>query len=248
MKKYLFWTKALLGESVIFIFSCFLPLFQKIDLKWKSSSYKKQRPILLIHGYLHNSYDWFYHGRRLKKQGLGPIFTLNLGDSFSSIHSHAKRVEEKVKQIANETNTQELILIGHSMGGVVASYFALNIAKENTITDIVTIASPLRGTFMANFGFGLSAKEMKKNSEFILKLKEKIEKENDINFYHIATITDQLVRPYDSALIGKNINREYIVNGIGHASLLYSKKVSDKIINWLLESSRGSNFDVISSD
>jgi hypothetical protein len=33
--------------------------------------------------------------------------------------------------------------------------------------------------------------------------------------------------------MGQNIEKQYILNGIGHASLLFSKKVNDKICYWL---------------
>lgn len=233
MKKYYFWLKALIPESLVCIGTWFLPFFKKINSKWEGFDNHKQKPILLIHGYLHSSLVWFYHGRKLKNNGFGPIYTINLKKPFSSIERHALEVKQQVKIIQEETNRSDLILIGHSMGGLVASYFALNLAEKNTVSDVITIGSPLKGTIIANFAIGISAKEMRRNSDFIKNLNKKLLMEENINFYHIASQTDQLIRPYTSALLGNKEDRQYILNGIGHASMLYSKKVNDKISSWL---------------
>ncbi|NGX36104.1 MAG: 2-succinyl-6-hydroxy-2,4-cyclohexadiene-1-carboxylate synthase [Candidatus Anoxychlamydiales bacterium] len=231
MKKCYFWLKALTLEVLIFVGSWFLPFFKKVNLKWVNPD--KQKPILLIHGYLHNGFVWFYHGRKLKNKGFGPIYTISIKNPFSSIEQISLEIKQKVKSIQEETGISDLILIGHSMGGLVASYFALNIAEKNTISDVITIASPLEGTALAVLGFGMSAKEMRRNSNFIKDLDKKLLLEENINFYHIASLTDQLIRPYTSALLGNKEDRQYILNGLGHAAMLYSKKVNDKISSWL---------------
>ena len=239
MKKYYFWLKALTLESFIFVLARFLSFFKKKDLKWVNFDNQIKNPILLIHGYLHNSVVWFYHGKKLKNKGFGPIYTISLKKPFSSIESQALEVDEKVKKIQEETKTSDLILIGHSMGGLIASYFALNIAKKNTVKDIITIATPFEGTKLAIFGLGKCAKEARRNSKFLSDLNKKLSEETEINFYNIASFTDQIIRPYTSAILQTNKdhqvweNNHYILNGIGHASLLYSKKVNDKISSWL---------------
>jgi len=233
LKKSFFWTRSTIIDFFVFIGTFFLvPIFSRVSLKWINNGVQN-KPIILIHGYLHHAFVWIYHGKKLSKKGFSPIYTLNLKHSLASIHNHANDLEKKINQILKETKSDEIILIGHSMGGVIASYYALNIAKKGLVKHVITIGSPLRGTKIAKFGIGKCAKEMKRDSEFILDLSEKIKKEKEINFYHIATKTDELVVPYNSAIMIGEEKKHFTLNGLGHGSLLYSKRVNDKISFWL---------------
>lgn len=191
------------------------------------------QPILLVHGYLHDRSAWIYHKRRLLGQGLGPVYTISLGYPFLPIGEYVKRVEAKALQIEQETGRKDLILIGHSMGGIICSLYATKIAPPGKVTDIITIGSPLAGTSVAKIAIGPDAREMETGSKLMEELQEEIRLAKGIRFYHIATKTDQLVIPYTSEIIEGHPKRQLVLADIGHASLLYSPRVADKIISWL---------------
>ena len=107
MKKYFFWIKALIPESLLFICFCVLQLFRKITWQWENLFNEGQRPILLIHGYFHYAFIWFYHGKKLQKKGFGPIYTLNLKNPFKSIQKHAVEAQKKVRKIEKENKPIE---------------------------------------------------------------------------------------------------------------------------------------------
>jgi triacylglycerol lipase len=193
------------------------------------------RPILLIHGYCNDGSAWSYLKHRLAKESIGPIYTIDLSFPFRSIYEYALEVKEKAAQIRNETNRTDLVLIGHSMGGLVSSLYTTDFAPPETVTDVITIGSPLGGTHVAKIGIGPNAKEMECSSEFISQLHVKIAKERFSRFYHIATNTDQLVIPCRSALLKNNPSREFLFEDIGHASLLFSPRVGSLIACWLKE-------------
>jgi triacylglycerol lipase len=243
-RKSFFWLKSFPVEFLVFLATFFLiPLLSRCQLKWKKKPNIKEGnvhdkttlrgPIILIHGYLHHAFVWIYHGMKFSKKGFGPIYTLNLKKTFGSILDHVDDLDKMVKKVLKETNGEEVILIGHSMGGLIASYFALNVAKKKSVNHVITLGTPLKGTYMARFGFGKCAKEMSRDSSFIKELNEKITNEKEINFYHIATKNDELVIPYNSAILGDDEKKHLILNGVGHGSLLYSKRVNDKISFWL---------------
>ena len=228
------WAHAMAFEifSLLFIFS-----FRLLRSLWKKAPEPignlKGQPILLVHGYCNDSTVWVYQKKQLAKEGLGPIYTVDLGFPFRSIRDYAKKVAEKAAHIAQETGRKDLILIGHSMGGLVSSFYAFELAPTQTVTDIITIASPLNGTLTAHLGLGPNAREMQRNSELVSALQPKIAREKNIRFYHLATATDQLVLPTSSALVGNDLQRQFVIEDLGHTALLFSPRVSAQLAQWL---------------
>jgi triacylglycerol lipase len=224
----IYWVRAVSYELLALIGVAFLRL-----IPMRAKAVGKGRPILLIHGYMNHGSVWRFFKKRLEKLGLGPIYTINLGHPFQSISSYAEKVKAEAELIAKETGRKDLILIGHSMGGLVSLAYGLRLAPPGSITDIITLGSPLLGTPMAWLGLGINAREMRPRSSFLNELQQLIQDNKNIRLYHVATSTDFLVFPIDSALIRHN--QCVVFEDIGHATLLYSKRVTQQIGDWLKE-------------
>jgi len=196
------------------------------------------RPILLIHGYLQNASNWAFLKRRLCQRGFGPVFTLNLGHPFSSIRDYAGIIAKKAALIAKETGREDLTLIGHSMGGLASAWYAAKVAPAGKVGDVITIGSPLGGTKMASIAIGRNGREMRRGSDFVREVEEVFRKNRKVRFYHIASKVDPIILPYSSALTGLHPEREYVLDDLGHMTLLYSQRVVDKIEKWLSSTHR----------
>jgi triacylglycerol lipase len=217
------WIRAMFWEFFAILKIFFVRVSCLSPRKWTGNP--KGRPILLVAGYLNDRSAWNFQRKHLKC--LGRVYTIDLGHPFRSIHHYAEKIHEKAKEIVKETGRTDLILIGHSMGGLVSSWYATHFATPGTVTDLITIASPLSGTKIARIGVGPNAKEMRPDSSFIRDLKKKMADETKIRFYHLATRTDQLVIPGESAYVKGNDH--FIFEDLGHASMLYSLRVTQKI-------------------
>lgn len=183
-------------------------------------------PILLVHGYFNTCSVWIYIRKYLVIQGFGPIYTLSLRRPFASIEEHAKTVGLKAEEIKRETGKTELVLIGHSMGGLVSAYYAQN----NPVSKLIAIASPFRGTKLAKLAPGKNGREMERGSAMALRLSEPMA----FPLYQIATKTDQLVLPYSSCITVADPTHQLILEDIGHASLLFSPRVAAQLKSWLV--------------
>lgn len=199
-------------------------------IEWTKA--KRKTPILLVHGYLNRASIWLYLGNKLSKKYQGSVYTLNLKNPFSSIEDFAKQVQKKAKQIEKEQGTNDLILIGHSMGGIVSLYYSINLAIDKNIVRVITLGSPLRGTKMAFLGLGKCAKQMRRGSPFLKKLEESYNKKAEPELFHIATKKDQIVLPYTSSFIMKDKKKRLLLDNIGHMELVYSKEAVKKILYW----------------
>lgn len=197
----------------------------------KNKTHGNGRPILLVHGYIHSAAVWVFHKKRLEAIGLGPVYTISLGHPFRAIEYFAKRVGKKVDVILKETGSKEITLVGHSMGGLVSSFYATHVAPAGQVPDVITIGSPWSGTPLAYFAFGQNAREMEPHSQFLSDLKGEIARHPHTRFRQIATRSDLVVIPGRTAAIQGYDN--FILEDIGHVSLLYSQRVSKKLFEWL---------------
>jgi len=191
------------------------------------------RPVLFIHGYLQNGSNWEYLKRFLAKSGIGPLYSINLVPPFGSISDLARLVSEKAEEIARETGRQDLSIVGHSMGGLVAAWYASKIAAAGKVARVITLGSPLGGTHLAAIALGANGREMRVGSPFVEEIQEAISQSDAVPFYHIASSTDQIILPYQSALTGLHPERETLFDNLGHMSLLFSPRVARKIREWL---------------
>jgi len=223
------WVHALVFEVLAFGAVALLRLVPG-NLSTKGSGSK---PILLVHGYCNHGSVWFYLQRMWAKTGVGPVYTINLGHPFRSIREYAEHIACRAAEIRAETGHSELILIGHSMGGLVSAFYAAKLAQPGTVTAVITLGSPLGGTHMAQLALGPNGREMRRASVFVSELKTLMAAKANIRFYHLGTKTDQLVIPSEAALLGNDPAREFVLDDIGHASLLFSPRVAAKVSEWL---------------
>lgn len=218
------WLYALSFAIPVVFFTAFLRFWPKTKDQAGNS-----QPILLIHGYMDDASIWTVFRKRLETEGFSSIYTMNLGSIFDDLTSYQNRVLEKVEEIAQVTKREDLILIGHSLGGVVASLVALK--KPSLIQKVITLGSPLKGAHLAIFGLGKAVRQFKIGSKEIEELPEKIKQESKVRFFHLATKTDEFVQPFDSALIEGHPCE--VLKDTAHVSFPFSEKAFSIVSSWL---------------
>lgn len=232
LRKIVHWLHAMSFEFFIviaahLIIRPILRLFGKMTRAGRSDGI----PILLVHGYLCDWTSWIYFRWQLAKH-FGPIYEIDLGHVLGSIGDYAGEVSEMASFIKQETKRSDLILIGHSMGGLVACAYATQMAPHGKVKAVISIGSPLKGTIAAHIGLiGKSGHEMLPNSDTIRKVQQGIAHRPETHFYQVMSHTDELVIPATSAILGAY--QHYIVDDIGHMALIFSKRVVNKVTEWI---------------
>lgn len=224
-------------------FLCPLNL-EKFDPKERQVK-KGEIPVLFIHGFLGRSNHWVYHKRRLQEKGHQNLFTINLGDPRCSISEYAEKVKTKVDSILTLTKSKEIILVAHSMGGLVARRYLYKHKPEDVkIRKIITIGTPLAGTYLARIAswFCDCAYEMHPHSRLTEKLKEAQINDVETNYVHIGSVTDFIV-PRESATAMPRPPRKNTkivdLEATGHAGQLFSDTVGDYIVQEVEEVQTG---------
>lgn len=193
-------------------------------------------PIILVHGYLNHKADWLWFLKKIQKNsGIGPIHTLNLFPPFASISELALQLKNKVAELKKTTHASEVILIGHSMGGLVCSYFCEHLASKDEVAMVITLGSPFQGTKLSALGHGQNVIEMAPNSAFLSELNERIH-QSKVPYYSIASKLDNMIIPWQSAVLTSHSSATenvLVLEDRGHLSLLVSMAVVEQITKWV---------------
>jgi len=227
------WAQAIVTDLFALLLVIGLYGLSLCRIKKKDTKIQKGAPVVLVHGYFNTGSVWAYIQRGLAKREIGPVFTVDLGNPFHSIEEHVETLATKISQIEKETGRKDIILIGHSMGGVVSALYATQKGSLGKVTDVITLGSPLSGTRVAKIGLGANARDMELNSPLCQEVQALIRSNQTIRFYHVASKTDILVMPYSSAWIDGPRHQKLIVSGIGHVSLVFSPRILRQIVEWI---------------
>jgi len=216
----------------------FLSPFQLLSHKPSDSSNSSGVPILLVHGYLQNQTDWLWFKHRLQTiSHIGPIYSFNLNSPFDSIAKYAEKLKEEISDIKAETKQDKIILIGHSMGGLVCGYYTEFLAKPGEVAKVITLGSPFQGTRLAALGYGENVKEMSPHSSFLQDLTSRIQ-QSSITYHYVASQIDNMIIPWQAAFPPHNTlagNHKLILEDHGHLRLLISPQVVRQVAHWVLE-------------
>jgi len=207
-----------------FPFFGFASLFYKSDFFEPKEITQNEIPVLLIHGSRSNQRQWDFFRYFLKKRECKHIFAVNLNDkAFTNdkkdISEYAeKRIVKKINDIKEKYkkagfDLNEIILIGHSMGGLIGGEYALNHAKDIKVKALITLNTPWQGSWAADMMYKISAKPegaFVRSNSTTKDLREKIiekERAKEIKIYTFSSSLDPLVRPSSSALPISNENQ-----------------------------------------
>ncbi len=214
--------KTILLEYLSFIGIILLYPFGLFNKTERDKTFDKRLPLLLIHGYLHNSGVFIPLKSRFKRDKITNIFSISLKPKFASIKEHAQRVKEKVEEIISLTGCEKIDIVTHSMGGLVAIYYIKELDGHARVNRCITMACPHRGTGFAKIALGKNGKEMRPGSELLLGLEEKGRELNRL-VVSIWSDFDNMIIPSDNAVLdgAKNIK----IENLGHVAFLFSPRV-----------------------
>jgi len=183
-----------------------------------------KQPIILIHGYGCSRGVWWKIRRNLEAAG-HTVASVSLVPPYASIGKLVPQLAQRIDQVCKATGAQQVILVGHSMGGLVSrSYLARHGIAQ--VAKLITIASPHQGSELSRVGFvGQSSREMEPGSMWLRDLNSEPVK---IPMISIRTPHDNYVMPQDNQRLPEAEDVE--LAGIGHLALLYSRRTTELLL------------------
>jgi triacylglycerol esterase/lipase EstA (alpha/beta hydrolase family) len=172
-------------------------------------------PVLLIHGYVCNSGYWLPMSKLLRQARISH-YGIDLEPPGASIDDFVPQVAAAVERLCAETGSAQVILLGHSMGGLVARAY-LRRHGHARIARVVTLGTPHHGTALAHFGPGSNAAQMRRHSEWLGALAASEANLQRTLFSSIYSVHDNIVAPQDSSELPGA--RNLVFGAIGHVAL-----------------------------
>ena len=179
-------------------------------------------PVLLVHGVLVNDGVWFMMRRHLMRHGLRAVYTLNYGPPYGDIEQFAEQLSAKVESVCSETGAARIVLVGHSMGGLVVRAY-LRQHGPARIDRIITIGTPHHGSTLAKGIIGRCLAQMRPGNAWLAELNRDETRPLPISVTSIWSRHDSLVVPQASSELACAENVAVI--GVGHNALLGDRSV-----------------------
>ncbi len=209
------------GWLLMFTFVLPFVLSRRSVLDRAAGTPSDKLPVLLVHGLACNRGNWFWFRRQLEQRGYC-VYTVDCTPPFTQIANYAPQIARAVDEILEATGTKRLVLIGHSMGGLVSRAY-LDQFGADKVAHVITLGTPHLGTWMAKLGVGPNVRNMGEDSSWLAGLREREAARSAhpyANFTCVYTYHDNLVTPQtNAALPGAE---PIALSGIGHVSLVLS--------------------------
>jgi len=178
-------------------------------------------PVLLVHGYLCNRGIWHPFARWLAARGHA-VETLNLEPVFGAIDDYVPLLAEALARLRARSGAARVAIVAHSMGGLAVRAFIARHGCED-LGAVVTLGTPHRGTWMARFGHGANARQMRLDSAWLRALAAREPSASRALFTVVLTHHDNMVLPQPiQTLEGA---QTIALSALGHVALAYDHAV-----------------------
>lgn len=180
-------------------------------------------PLLLVHGYGCSRAAWWWLRRRLEAAGW-TVATINLEPIYTSIDSYVESLARRIDTVLAETGAPQLVLIGHSMGGLVARAYLQRYGVQR-VARLATLATPHAGSELARIAMGSNARQMQPGSAWLAALARQPAPPETVVIY---SPHDNYVMPQVNLQLPGAMHRA--VDGLGHLTMLYSPRVANELL------------------
>ncbi|SFB92206.1 esterase/lipase family protein [Massilia yuzhufengensis] len=190
-------------------------------------------PVLLLHGYGCNSGYWSHLAPRLDAARIS-YATVDLEPLTGDIDAYAPLVEGAVDALLAATGAHKVVIVAHSMGGLVARAW-MRACGIDRVARVVTLGTPHHGTCLAAFGVGLNAAQMRRAASaeppecaWLRELARGEAAAARALVTSIYTHHDNIVSPQTSSELAGARNLAF--GGVGHVALGRNPRVLDAVM------------------
>ncbi len=191
-------------------------------------------PVLLLHGYGCNSGYWAQLNPLLDAARISHASVV-LEPVLGAIDDYVPMVARALESLCTKTNASKVIIVAHSMGGLVARAY-LRAHGAGRIMHIFTMGTPHHGTSLANKGVGLNAAQMRRSNDadapesaWLRELAASESNETRLLITSFYTHHDNIVAPQTSSQLPGARNIAF--GGVGHVAMGRNPRVLQRLMS-----------------
>ncbi|WP_098893494.1 MULTISPECIES: alpha/beta fold hydrolase [Streptomyces] len=192
-------------------------------------------PVVLLHGFIDNRSAFVVLRRALTRHGHRHLESLNYSPLTRDIRAAADLLGLHVEEICARTGHSRVDIVGHSLGGLIARYYAQRLGGDRRVRTLVTLGTPHGGTAVApGAGIHPIVRQMRGGSSVIEELRTPAPgcRTRFVSFW---SELDQVMVPVETACVDHpDLDAVNVrVTGIGHLALPVHPTVAAAILEAL---------------
>ena len=184
-----------------------------------------QYPVMLVHGLGADKSCFSPMASHLNHAGY-TVYCVTYSCLGSDVEACARNLEREAAWLLEQTGSDRIHVVAHSLGGVVLRWAAANTRMGDWLSVGVTLGSPHRGTPTARLapsslpGFGRIVRQLRPGA---LRIDDaSLERSANARWVAIAGENDMIVPPRYACLPQSRTVRNAVVQGAGHMTLTRS--------------------------
>ncbi len=220
--------------AVIYI-SCYPPAFaarllRREHMEFEPGELVKGKPlIILIHGLFGLPAHFWIMRRRFAARSIPNALVFEYNSFKGSPADNCARLRDFLLRVKAKTGMSEVILIGHSLGGLIAHEYAREYGNSGDVKAVVALGTPFRGTRLTALAIMKKARGLHPSNPLFAEITTA---KLNADFLSLYSRYDQFILPYtNSEHPGADENRE--IDICGHTGFFFNKKVFKIILEWI---------------
>lgn len=190
-------------------------------------------PVVLVHGFGGNASTWSLLERWLTAAGFAVSHATTYSPFARCVTDVARALVGDCHGALERAGTDQVHLIGYSLGGVVVRYAVQELGLEPHVRTAVTVAAPHRGTLAARLGPGTVAAALTPGSGILEELRRGA-RASSVRWVSYYSDRDLVVRPRSSRLDERALRAtNVLVPGVGHLGILRSPLFLASVVHLL---------------
>ncbi|MFJ7076036.1 lipase family alpha/beta hydrolase [Streptomyces sp. NPDC098781] len=178
-------------------------------------------PVVLLHGFIDNRSVFVLLRRSLAQHGRQHVESLNYSPLTCDIRTAAELLGRHIEGICERTGSKQVDIVGHSLGGLIARYYAQRLGGDLRVRTLVTLGTPHSGTRVVPLANAHPIVRQMRPGSPILEELTRPAPGCRTHFVSFWSDLDHLMDPLETAcidhpdLMAQNVR----VSGVGHLAL-----------------------------